>query len=224
MALDRSPESFSPQMNSTSLFLWFELVTLGVGPFLIPRGIIWIKLTKVYMEMLNTKHLSSIPSSFREEEFWRWSSLFPCSNLWPCCGVSFDAKGIIWIRLIRVHKEMQNSKYQSSNPCNFRREEFWSWFSLFLCSNLWPLGRDQFWPHKHHMNKLGRGPQGDAKHQIWKLYAFQFRGEEFWKLDSLLLCSNLWPPGWGKSWPKEHHQNKLGRSPLGDATYQISKL
>ena len=23
MALDRSPESFSPQMNSTSLFLWF---------------------------------------------------------------------------------------------------------------------------------------------------------------------------------------------------------
>ena len=24
MALDRSPESFSPQMNSTSLFLWFQ--------------------------------------------------------------------------------------------------------------------------------------------------------------------------------------------------------
>ena len=23
MALDRSPDSFSPQMNSTSLFLWF---------------------------------------------------------------------------------------------------------------------------------------------------------------------------------------------------------
>ena len=40
MALDRSPESFSPQMNSTSLFLWFKLVTPGVGPVLIPRGII----------------------------------------------------------------------------------------------------------------------------------------------------------------------------------------
>ena len=26
MALDCSPESFSPQMNSTSLFLWFQLV------------------------------------------------------------------------------------------------------------------------------------------------------------------------------------------------------
>ena len=32
MALDRSPESFSPQMSSTSLFLWFQLVTLRVGP------------------------------------------------------------------------------------------------------------------------------------------------------------------------------------------------
>ena len=33
MALDRSPESFSPQMNSTSLLLWFKLVTLGWGQF-----------------------------------------------------------------------------------------------------------------------------------------------------------------------------------------------
>ena len=32
MALDRSPESFSPQMESTSLFLWFQPVTPGVGP------------------------------------------------------------------------------------------------------------------------------------------------------------------------------------------------
>ena len=31
MALDRSPESFSPQMKSTSLFLWFQLVTPGWG-------------------------------------------------------------------------------------------------------------------------------------------------------------------------------------------------
>ena len=39
IALDRSPESFSLQMNSTSLFLWFQLVTPGVGLVLIPRGI-----------------------------------------------------------------------------------------------------------------------------------------------------------------------------------------
>ena len=70
---------------------------------------------------------------------------------------------------------MLNTKYQSSNPSSFREEKFWSWFSLFLCSNLWPLGWGQFWPHDHHMNKLGRGPQGDAKNQISKLYAFQFQ-------------------------------------------------
>ena len=39
MAQDRSPESFSPQMNSTFLFLWFKLVTLGVGPVLIPKAL-----------------------------------------------------------------------------------------------------------------------------------------------------------------------------------------
>ena len=32
MALDRSPESFSPQMNSTSLFLWFQLVIPSFDP------------------------------------------------------------------------------------------------------------------------------------------------------------------------------------------------
>ena len=105
-----------------------------VGQVLIPRGIIWMKLTKVYKETLHTKNLSSIPSSFREEEFWSWSSLFLWYNLWPLCEVSFDSKGIIWIKLIKVHKEMLNTKYQSSNLCSFREEEFWSLFSFFLCS------------------------------------------------------------------------------------------
>ena len=125
--------------------------------------------------MLHTKNLSSIPSNFREEEIWSWSSLFLCSNLWPTgSGVSFNPKLIIWIKLINVHNEMLNTKYQSSNPSSFREVEFWSWFSLFLCSNLWPLGRGQLW-HEYHMYKLGRGPQEDAKNQISKLYAFQFQ-------------------------------------------------
>ena len=38
MALDRLPESFSPQMNSTSLFLWFQLVTTGGGASFDPKG------------------------------------------------------------------------------------------------------------------------------------------------------------------------------------------
>ena len=74
----------------------------------------------------------------------------------------------------RVHKEMLYTKHQSSRPSSFR-EELWILPSLFLCSNLWPPGRGLFWLQGHHMNKLGRGPQGEAIYQISKLLAFQFQ-------------------------------------------------
>ena len=149
MALDRSPESFSPQMNSTSFFLWFQLVILGVGPVLIPRGIIWIKLTKVYEEMLHTKKSKVYPFKFQRRRILKLVFFVPMFQLVTPLWGQFYSKGIIWTRLIKVHKEMLNNKYQSTNPCSFREEEFWSWFSLFLCSNLWPPGRGQFWPHQH---------------------------------------------------------------------------
>ena len=38
MALDCSPESFSLQMNSTSLFLWFQLVTPREGASFDPKA------------------------------------------------------------------------------------------------------------------------------------------------------------------------------------------
>ena len=201
MALDHSPESFSLQMNSTSLFLWFQLVTPGVGPVLIPRGIMWIKLTKVYKEMLHTENLSSISSSFREEEFWSWSSLFLCSNLWPQGWDLFWPQRNHMNKIDKGPQRDDKTKYQRSNPSSLKDEEFWSWFSLFLCSNLWPPGWGQFWPHKHHINKLGRCPQGDAKNQISKLYTFQFQRKRILKMGFFFLCSNLWPTGWGQSWP-----------------------
>ena len=69
MALVRSPESFFPQMNSTSLFLWFQLVTTGVGASFDPTSIIGTNLVEVHEEMLKTKYQSSTPSSFRGKEF-----------------------------------------------------------------------------------------------------------------------------------------------------------
>ena len=33
------------------------------------------------------------------------------------------------------------------------------------CSNLWPQGWGQFWPWGHHMNKINKGPRGDATYQ-----------------------------------------------------------
>ena len=41
---------------------------------------------------------------------------------------------------------------------------------------------------------------------------------------STIPCSNLWSPGRGQFCAQGHQMNKLGRSPLGDATYRISKL
>ena len=117
----------------------FQLVTAGMGSFLTPKGIIWIKLIKVHKEMLNTKYQSSNPSGFREEKFWSWFSLFLCSNLWPPgVGPVLNPTSIIWTNLEEVHKEMLKTKYQSSTPSSFRGKEFWRWDSLFLCSNLWP--------------------------------------------------------------------------------------
>ena len=60
----------------------------------------------------------------------------------PTCdllgGASFDPRGNIWIKLIKAHKEMLYTKYESPTPSIFREEEFWSFPSLFLCSNWWP--------------------------------------------------------------------------------------
>ena len=117
---------------------------------------------------------------------------------------------------------MVHTKYQSSMPSSFSEEEFWS---FLLCSYVWtcdPRGRASFDPKS--VNKLGRGPLGDATYQISKLFSFQFQRRRILKFPSLFLCSNLWPPGQGRFWLKGHHMNKLGRGPLEDAIYQISKL
>ena len=135
MALDRSPESFSPQMNSTSLFLWFQLVTPGVGPVLIPRGIMWIKLTKVYRRCYIPKIWALILPVSEEKNF---SYVTTCD---PRGEASFDPRSIIciiWTNLVDVHREMLKTKYQRSISSSFRGKEFWRWDSSFLCSNLWP--------------------------------------------------------------------------------------
>ena len=181
MAQDRSPESFSPQMNSTSLFLWFKFVTPGVGPVFIPRGIIWIKLTKVYKEMLipNVKALILPVSGTKNFEVGFLCSYVPTCD--PSGGASFDPRSIIWTNLVEVHKEMLKTKYQSSMPSSFIREEFWRWDSLFLCSNFWPAGWVKSSPQEHHMNRLGRGPLEDATLQISKFQPLRFGTRRFLK-------------------------------------------
>ena len=63
MALDCSPESFSPQMNSTSLssFLWLQLVIPGGGASFDPKG----------------HHMNTIDKGLQGDAICQKSKLYP---------------------------------------------------------------------------------------------------------------------------------------------------
>ena len=92
MALDHSTELFSPQMNSTSLFLWFQLVIPSFDP--------------------NGHYMNNFDKGLHGDATYQKSKLYPfkvsekknfevgllCSyvpNCDPQGGVSFDPKEII---------------------------------------------------------------------------------------------------------------------------------
>ena len=52
-------------------------------------------------------------------------------------------------------------------------------------------------PQGHHMNKLGRGPLGDATYQKSKLYAFKFQRRRFLKFSFFVSMLKLVTPGAG---------------------------
>ena len=87
-----------------------------------------------------------------------------------------------------------------------------------LVTNLWLPGRGQFWPHKHHINYLGRGPQGDANTKYQALCISVQRRRILKMRFFLPMFKLVTPQGWDQSWPQEHHVNKLSRGPLQDAT------
>ena len=85
-------------------------------------------------------------------------------------------------------------------------------------------GAGQFWPLGYNLNKLGRGSLGDASYQISRLYALWFQTRRFfYGFPYISLCKQCDPVA-GNFQPQGHNLNKLGRGPLGDATYKISRL
>ena len=167
--------------------------------------------------MLHTKYQSSALSSFREEEFWR----FPCLFLfWTCDSrgrASFDLRGIIWTIFVEVHQEM----LQTTAPSSFRKKEFWSFPSLFLCFELvTPRARPVLTPGASYEQSWYKSTR---RCLIPNIIAVHFLVSEKKNFKVFLLCSyvsNLWPPGRGQFWPRGHHMNNLGRGPLGDTTYK----
>ena len=92
-----------------------------------PRGIIWTNLVEVLKKMLYTKNKSSRPSSFREDEFWNFLSLFLCSNMWhpppPPPPPPPPGPGQFWPQGHHMNKLgrclLEDATYQISKLCNF---------------------------------------------------------------------------------------------------------
>ena len=92
---------------------------------------------------------------------------------------------------------MLNTKYQSSNLSGFREENFEVGFLYTYVQTCDPQGRASFEPHEHHMNKLGRGLQEDAKNQISKLYTLQFQRKRILKMGFFVTMFQLVSPRLG---------------------------
>ena len=186
-----------------------------------PRRIIWTNLVEVHKEMLHTKYKCSRPSSFIVEEIFILCSYVQLMT--PRVGLVLTPGAFYDKNLVEVYKEMPHTKYQISMTSSFREENFCSYVQT--CD---PLRRGQFWPQGHHMNKFGRGPQGDAIYQISKLKAFQFQGRRIFKFSLFIPMFQLVNPEAGRvltpgaSYEQTWYSSTIG--PLGVATYQISKL
>ena len=64
---------------------------------------------------------------------------------------------------------MLHNQYQSSRPYGFRKEHLFHLFPNIGLSKTCDPGTGPFWPQGYILNKLGRGPLGDATYQISRL-------------------------------------------------------
>ena len=82
-------------------------------------------------------------------------------------GVAILGPGVIILtNLVERHVVILHTKYKSSRLCGFRKEDFFRFSYISLCKTYKPLGGAIFWPGGHHLNKLSRGPLGDATNKI----------------------------------------------------------
>ena len=70
---------------------------------------------------------------------------------------------------------------------------------------------------RHNLNKLGRGPLGDDLHTKYQ----GSRPRRYFHVFLYVSLCKICDPLAGHFSPQRHNLNKLGRGPLGDATYQI---
>ena len=115
---------------------------------------------------------------------------------------------------------MLHIKFQASKPSCSEEEFFLKYFSMYFCGpKLGLLARGHFGPWDLHLNKLGRGALGNATYQISNTWAKWVQRRVFEYISMHFYGSNIGLPGAGHlgSWYLQLF--KIGKGPLGNATY-----
>ena len=123
--------------------------------------------------MLHIKFQAPGWRGFEKEGFWTFSYVF----LWfeprtPWPRAILDPGTFIWTNLVKDHYEMLHTKFQASEPSGSEEEGFWIYFYAFLWfqpGTSWPGAILN--PGIFVLNKLGKGPLGNAIYQISSIWA-----------------------------------------------------
>ena len=136
-------------------------------------------LVEVDWQMLHTKYQSSMPSSFREEEFRIFNFSFFYSYVQTCDPL---AQGQFLPQGHHMNKHGRGPLGDATNQISkfygfqfqSRRILKFAFFVPMFQFVIPAAGPDLI--QCHHMNKLGRSPLGDTTYayQISELYAFEF--------------------------------------------------
>ena len=82
-----------------------------------------------------------------------------------------ELKFAFWKEDNIVKQEGQMALDRSPESVSLQNEFY---LLYYYCSNLWPPGWGQFWPHGYHMNRIDIDPNIIVQGQISKLYSFLF--------------------------------------------------
>ena len=110
-----------------------------------PRGLVGRIYKEDHYKLLHTKHESSGPCGFREEDFFMVSHCKAMEANDPRGGAIFNPRGIIVRIYVKLCITMLHTKYRSFGSCGFREEDFpiiglWKILTSTRCGQFGPLG------------------------------------------------------------------------------------
>ena len=116
--------------------------------------------------MLQTKYQCSRPYGFRQVDFSIFSPIITyVKHVIPGAG-PFFVQGHNLDKLARGPLDHATYQIPGSKSYGFREDFFPCFPYVNICITCDPKGQDNLWPQVDNLNKLGRGPLGNATNQI----------------------------------------------------------